>query len=202
MIDVKEKEILIVGGGSVGLRKSKKLLKEGAYVKVLSKDIHPDFEELKKRYPEKLSLIKKEYKESYLNGAYLVFAATSEIRINEKIRMDCSLKKILCNNTSNQRNSDFYNQAYMTKDDLTISVSTNGGSPGAAKKILEYLESSLDNDLLIKLKEHSKIRKYIIENYKEGKTRKMHLNTLLNTEMEKLKIFRDKLMSEEIDNEY
>src|SRR5690554_1269628 len=98
-------------------------------------------------------------------GVYLVFAATSEIEINEKIKTDCGLKKILCNNTSNQHNSDFNNQAFLQRGSLTISVSTNGGAPGVAKKILEHVDNRLDDDLLSSMEEFFKVRTYIIENY-------------------------------------
>ena len=85
MINIWEKEVLIVGGGKVAYRKAKKILEFGGNITILSPEIIDDFKELKNIYKTKLNFIYNRYHRRYIEDKFLVVGSTSSREINKEI---------------------------------------------------------------------------------------------------------------------
>lgn len=134
MLDLKNKEVLVVGAGKVAYRKIKNLIKAKAKITVVSNEFLEEFESLN------VNLIKDCYNEKYLKGKFLVIAATSNNKVNEKIAKDAKENSILCNVVDNKDISDFITPAVVSKEEVLISISTNGKYPALSKYIRKDLE--------------------------------------------------------------
>lgn len=140
-------EVLIVGGGNVGLEKLTFLLKSSpsANVTMVSKAFIPEVISLAKGY--KVSLVVDAYQKSYLSGKQIVVATTDDLDVNLQVYNDCKKENILVNLADNPTYCDFYMGGIVTKGNVKIAISTNGKSPTAAKRLRQFFEEVLPENM-------------------------------------------------------
>ena len=101
-LNLRNKKVVLVGGGNVAYRKCKQFLESGANVYVVAFTI---CEEIKKSkaicFEEELSL-------TFLNDAFLVYAATNYETYNHEIVMYCKKNGILCGSAVRDENVSVY----------------------------------------------------------------------------------------------
>ena len=95
---------------------------------------------LKKSFENDLNLL-------YLENKHLVIATTDQPEVNRKVYDDCRLRNILVNVADNPPLCDFYMGGIVTKGNLKIAISTNAKSPTMAKRIRQYLEEFLPDQM-------------------------------------------------------
>ena len=140
-------EVLIVGGGNVGLEKLTFLLKSSpsANVTMVSKAFIPEVLALAKDF--KVSLIEDAYSSPYLSGKQIVIATTDDLDVNIQVYNDCKKENILVNLADNPPYCDFYMGGIVTKGNVKIAISTNGKSPTAAKRLRQFFEEVLPENM-------------------------------------------------------
>ncbi|MCR2043694.1 precorrin-2 dehydrogenase/sirohydrochlorin ferrochelatase family protein [Anaerosalibacter massiliensis] len=191
MLDIVDKEIVIIGGGKVGYRKARNFLEFKGKVTVISENFLEKFCELKNKNKESLTLVKDTYKKEYIYNSFLVVAATSVESINKQISKDCNDEGILCNVVDSLEDSEFICTSIVNRGDLVLSISTMGKCPFLSKKIrldLEKQYSKIDEEYIILLGE---IRNIIISKYSHRK--KELLDYCLKLSKEELKTFYQEL---------
>ncbi|MEG2353003.1 MAG: bifunctional precorrin-2 dehydrogenase/sirohydrochlorin ferrochelatase [Clostridium sp.] len=186
MINLKNKEVVIIGGGNVALRKAKKFLEYEANVKVISKNFAEGFKLLYSDYKGKLVLIKGVFHESFIEKSFLVVAATDDGNLNKYISTYCMDKNILCNVADSMELSDFIVPSTIKSGDLTISISTLGNSPSLCAKIRKELQSVYDESYGEYVDLLGQCRKIILENFKDEGEKKRILNSLIDFNKEEL----------------
>jgi siroheme synthase-like protein len=151
-------QIIIVGGGMVGTEKLSFILKNSpnANITVVAKEIS---EEIRMMVDGRRStvLIEKAFESSDLENKQLVIAATADKCLNEAIYLAAKQKGILINVADTPELCDFYLGSIVTKGDLKIAISTNGKSPTLSKRIREFFEDILPdniNDLILHLHQY------------------------------------------------
>ena len=137
MINIREKKVVVVGGGKVAARKIKTLLAEQAAVTVVSPTLHADIPQAE------IQWLARPYQTGDLEGAKLVFACTDQAEVNCQIMEDAAPSQLV-NNTGDKTFSDFYNVAIARKKDVSVMISTNGLSPSRSKEIRKKIEAILD----------------------------------------------------------
>jgi precorrin-2 dehydrogenase/sirohydrochlorin ferrochelatase len=177
---VKNKDCLVVGGGSVGARKASTLIRCGAAITVISQEFSFFFDNIEK---EGVTLLKKNYNEDDLKNMFLVIGATNNKELNLKISRDAEKKGILCNIADNKEESDFILPSIVNRDDLLITVSTCGKSPALAKKIKEHLEQEFGNEYADFLLIMGKIRKKLLLKSHAPDEHKIIFQKLINSEL-------------------
>lgn len=140
-------DVLIVGGGNVGLEKLTFLLKSSpsANVTMVSKAFIPEVISLAKGY--NVALVEEAYKISYLKGRQMVIATTDDLDVNLQVYHDCKKENILVNLADNPTYCDFYMGGIVTKGNIKIAISTNGKSPTAAKRLRQFFEEVLPENM-------------------------------------------------------
>lgn len=94
-LDLKDKECLVVGAGSVGIRKIHTLCKAGPKkITVVDPYLSKDVENF---LPSFVCLKKREFREKDLECKFLVIVATNNFDLNKRISKLCNDKNILCN---------------------------------------------------------------------------------------------------------
>ncbi|MFY0254824.1 bifunctional precorrin-2 dehydrogenase/sirohydrochlorin ferrochelatase [Chitinophaga sp. 30R24] len=148
-------QILIVGGGNVGLEKAHALLENCAQanITVVALDFLPGMVALTRQYPN-ISLIRKSFSCGDLLGKDLVIAATNITEFNYHIWENAKGSKVLINVADTPELCDFYLGSVVRKGNLKIGISTNGKSPTVAKRLKQVLQEAIPDTLdevLIKL---------------------------------------------------
>lgn len=139
------RHVLVVGGGSVGERKVAALRKTGAR-------IHVGAPEITARLAEwvasgDIARHHGEYRPSWLEGVWLVIAATADRELNRKIAADAGQRRLFVNVVDDAELSSFQVPAVVDRHPLVIAISSGGAAPVLARLVRERIESLLDASL-------------------------------------------------------
>ncbi|MDJ1500727.1 bifunctional precorrin-2 dehydrogenase/sirohydrochlorin ferrochelatase [Xanthocytophaga agilis] len=161
-LKLEEMQLLIVGGGNVGLEKLSAVVKNSPAtpVTMVATWFAEETRELASAYANVI-ILEKSFEPEDLDGKDLVIAATGIREMSEQIRTEAHKRKILVNIADTPDLCDFYLGSIVTKGDLKIAISTNGKSPTLAKRIREYLEEALPDTTQQLLDNLQKIRMQI-----------------------------------------
>lgn len=154
MLEVKGMKVLVIGGGVVGFRKSKKLSQFGAEVTCVSAGFDPRFDTL-----TEVRCVIDTYNDTHLEGMSLAVAATDNPVVNTEIYKACQKRSILCMTVDAINTSDYSFMATEVKGDLLIGVSTHGKSPSFSKALAGQLMATISTQQLETLEEMIKKRK-------------------------------------------
>lgn len=137
-IELFNKPVLVVGGGTVAYRKVKTLLEFGARVRVVSPQIIPALKEIADG--KSCLWLPKEYSSEDIKDSVLIFSCTEKADVNARVACDAKLKEKLINVVDDPDNCTFIVPSILNRGDLSIAISTAGSSPMAARRIREELE--------------------------------------------------------------
>lgn len=160
-------KVLIVGGGFVAEEKLTFLLKSSpdAKVTMVSPMFREDTIELAKK--GEVKLIKQPYNKRFLKGKHLVIATTDVPNVNVKVFKHCRKKGILVNVADNPPYCDFYMGGIVTKGNVKIAISTNGKSPTTAKRLRQFFEDVIPENVDDLVKNLNEYRKTIQGDFEE-----------------------------------
>ncbi|MDF0717600.1 bifunctional precorrin-2 dehydrogenase/sirohydrochlorin ferrochelatase [Muricauda sp. 334s03] len=161
-LKVSNLNVLIVGGGNVGLEKLTFLLKSSpnAQVQMVAPEFLSDTLELAEKHH--VDITKDVYAEKFLEGKHMVVACTDNPEVNEQVYHDCRERSTLVNVADNPPFCDFYMGGIVTKGNVKVAISTNGKSPTTAKRLRQFFEDVLPeniDDLVNNLNEYRKTLK-------------------------------------------
>ncbi len=139
--------VLVVGGGFVAEEKLHFLTKSSpdAKVTLLSPMVREATQELADSFDA--DIIYDRYNKKYLKGYQLVIATTDDPQVNEQVYRDCRDVDKLVNVADNPPLCDFYMGGIVTKGHLKVAISTNGKSPTTAKRLRQFFEEILPEDI-------------------------------------------------------
>ena len=170
--------ILVVGGGNVGHEKLHFLLKSSpnANVEVVAKWFLPETEELAQKHGVKLT--KSRYKPKFLDKKHIVIAATNNPRLNTRIYRNAKRRYLLANIADTPELCDFYMGGIVNKGNVKIAISTNGKSPTTAKRLRQFFEEVIPENVNEMVENLNQYRKTIKGDF-EAKVNE--LNSLTET---------------------
>lgn len=150
MVDVRDRKIVIVGGGNIAFRKLSVLLTQGASITVISPDI---IEGMKELYEAKqIEWLSRKVVEDDLTDAFLIVAATNDKEVNAWVAEVANAKQLV-NIASAAELGNIQMPSFQQQGKLTISVSTDGASPILAKKLCQQLFEQFDESFFLQLEE-------------------------------------------------
>ena len=159
--------VLIVGGGFVAEEKLTFLTKSSPDVTVTM--VSPMFREgtiaLAKKF--NVTMIQKKYHRRYLKGKHMVIATTDIPAINEKVHAHCRKRDKLVNVADNPPFCDYYMGGIVTKGHVKIGISTNGKSPTTAKRLRQFFEEVIPEDISKMVENLNDYRKTIKGDFEE-----------------------------------
>ena len=138
MLDVRDREAIVVGGNKIAAEKAASLSASGARVTVLS----PTFcaELLQQAESKQVALWRKAYEHGDLAGAFVVVAVAESPEFARAIWNETQERGQLVNIVDVPEYCSFILPSILRREQLTIAVSTEGASPGLAKRIRQELE--------------------------------------------------------------
>ena len=149
---------LVVGGGKIASRKIKLLADSKAVIAVVSPEVSPTAKETCEEAGAEMIL--REFQDSDLDGAFLVFAATDSSGLNAKIVSLCSTRGVLCCAIdANWPDGSFITPASFESGGVKVAISTGGASCRKSKLLKEslslHIRSIEDADLFVAGFDHS-----------------------------------------------
>jgi|SRR5680860_143048 len=138
-MDLKDKSILVVGGGVIALRKVQTLMHHGALVQIVSPRLVPELKEL---IDEKRCFwLEKDYSVEDIQEAILVFSCTENEDVNTQVAKDAKAHHRPVNVVDDPIKCSFIVPSIMEQGNLKIAVSTGGSSPIVARQVRAELQS-------------------------------------------------------------
>ena len=137
--NIRERPVLLVGGGDVAARKATLLLQAGATVTVVAPQLTDIFSQWVRQ--GKLTHHVGRFQESLLNGAVLVFAATDDAAVNQQVYQAAKARGIPVNVVDHPTLCTFIMPSIIDRSPVVAAVSTGGASPVLARLIRARLET-------------------------------------------------------------
>jgi len=177
--------MLLVGAGNVGLEKLNSLLANSpsAKIKVVAPYIKEEVKNLMQKHPL-CSLEQRAFEVSDLNNKDMVIVAVNDPDLRNQIKTIAKEKKILLNVADTPELCDFYLGSIVQKGNLKIAISTNGKSPTIAKRVKEFFNETIPDEIDDLLNNMHGIRNKIKDDFSE---KVKQLNELTKSLVEKNK---------------
>ncbi|MCS4306382.1 uroporphyrin-III C-methyltransferase/precorrin-2 dehydrogenase/sirohydrochlorin ferrochelatase [Rheinheimera pacifica] len=144
-VKLTDKPVLIVGGGSVALRKAGTLLSAGARLTVVAKQFADEFVQWQQQ--GKATLIPGSFDPVQLDGKLLVIAATDDEQLNDSVYQAASARNMLVNTVDDQPKCGFIFPSIIDRSPILIAISSFGTAPVLARRLREKLETLLPQHL-------------------------------------------------------
>ena len=166
-LKVHQLNVLIVGGGKVAHEKLSFLLKSSpnARVAVFAIDFCDEIKELAEKH--KVPLVFRPYGDNLMHKKDIVIGATNDREVNKEIYRDAKARNILVNIADTPEYCDFYLGGIVTKGDVKIAISTNGKSPTTAKRLRQFLEDVIPENINDLVNNLNQFRKKIKGNFED-----------------------------------
>lgn len=131
-LDLAHRPCLVVGGGRVGLEKTKSLLAAGASVLVVDPEPSPDLvAEARREAAGSLSVERRAFHPRDCRGRVLVFACTAVPTVDAEVAAAARAEGVLCCRVDGVP-CDFTTGATLRRGDLCLAVSSGAASPALA----------------------------------------------------------------------
>jgi len=138
MLDVRGRQAIVIGGDRVAAEKAAALAASGAFVSVLSQEFCAEL--LAQAEQKRITLRRKAYEPGDLAGAFVVIAATNDLQLIQAIWAETQERGQPVNIVDVPEYCSFILPSVLRRGQLTIAVSTEGTTPGLAKRIRQSLE--------------------------------------------------------------
>ena len=141
-LDLRNRRVLVVGGGKVALRKVEALIPTGARVVVGASTLIPGIEALTAN--GHIETVIGSFDPAWLDGAWLAIAATDDPATNRQVAEEADRRRIWANVVDDAPLCSFQVPARIERGPVQIAISSGGGAPMLARHLRERLETELD----------------------------------------------------------
>ena len=139
-LDLRDRPVLVVGGGEEALRKIRLLLKTEAWIAVVAPDLHKELAD-----EPRVSLIARHYHAGLLDGAALVFSA--DTALNARVAADAQAAGIPVNAADQPGLSSFIVPSIVDRDPVIVAIGTEGTAPVLGQGLRARIDAMLPNAL-------------------------------------------------------
>ena len=175
-LKLEELNVLLVGGGHIGLEKLSAILSNapGTNVRVIARDISEAVSGFAGKHSN-IELISKEYDTSDLDWAGVVITAIDDPEVSARISSEARQRGKLVNAADKPELCDFYLGSVVKKGNLKIAISTNGKSPTIAKRLKDVLSEVMPDQIDDVLENMHIIRNRLSGNFTDKVNRLNHI---------------------------
>jgi|CXWK01.1.fsa_nt_gi siroheme synthase-like protein len=142
VLRLRGRRVVVVGGGTIALRKVRGLLDAGAAVTVVAPLILDELRDL-----DSVALKERPYRSSDCDNAWLVVVATDDPAIQRTVTRDAGRRRIFVNSVDEPDLCSFILPAIARHGPVIVAVSTQGRSPSLAARLRDRLASALPDGL-------------------------------------------------------
>ena len=140
-LDVKNRKIIVVGGGTTAARKAEMALRCGAIVSSFAPELNDDFLDI--RDHPNFTHEGRPFTEEDIQSSMIVYAACETPELNNRLADIAKKAGVLINIIDNPAACDFIMPAIVDRSPVIVTISSSGSSPVLARIIKSHLESSI-----------------------------------------------------------
>ena len=140
-VDLRDRLVVVVGGGVVAHRKIEHLLKAHARVRVVSPQLCADLALY--RDLGRIDYRPLLFSPGLIEGATLVVAATDDVDVNDAVAVAARERGVLVNVVDDGPRCTFIFPAIVDRSPLIVAVGTTGSSPTLARRVRTQIEALL-----------------------------------------------------------
>lgn len=129
---------LVAGGGTVATRRVEALVAGGFAITVVAPEVSPAIRGL-----PGVTVCDRSFQPGDIAGCALVFACTSDRRVNEQIGALCRAANVPVSVADRRAESTFHLPAVHREGALAVAISTGGGAPALAAEIRDRVAAAL-----------------------------------------------------------
>ena len=179
-IRLRDRSVVIIGGGSVGERKAELFCKYARTI-VVSFEFTERLLELGaiERVTTDRDMTDEEITD-LVKDAFLVIPATDDLAYNERISTIASRNKALVNRVDDL--GDVIIPSVITRGDITIGISTLANSPALSRYIREQIEGVITPEYAEMARLQNEVREYLKDVVPDQKMRHQMLRAILDDE--------------------
>lgn len=155
-LDLRDKPVVVVGGGLVAERKVVQLVAAGAAVTVISPAVTDPLRAL--AAGADIRVVDRAYQPGDVLGARLAIAATDDLQVNRTVANEARAAGIMVNAVDDVEFCDFIAPAVVEQGDITLAISTGGKSPAMARFLRRQLEAFLTEEFAALLSVAEEVR--------------------------------------------
>lgn len=142
-VNMKKKQVLIVGGGKVAARRLKTLNSFSCHITVTAPECDGQIRELADS--SAVTIVEREFMQEDLQGKDFVIAATDNSELNLRIGRIAKEAGIYTNIASEKENCDFFFPGVASKGNLTVGVTAQGKDHSLARAATEKIRKLLED---------------------------------------------------------
>lgn len=169
-MDLQQQPVLVVGGGLVAERKIRLLLKAGARVRVVARDLSENISTWKDQ--GRIEHVSRSWNSRLLKGARLVFAATDDSDLNQAVFTLADTRCIPVNVVDDQSLCRFISPAVVDRSPVQVAISTAGTAPVLARRLRGWIERLLPQNIGRVAAAAGRVRKRVAEALPETERRR------------------------------
>jgi uroporphyrin-III C-methyltransferase/precorrin-2 dehydrogenase/sirohydrochlorin ferrochelatase len=143
--DLKQRPVLVVGGGDVAARKVSLLQRAGAEIRIVAQSLSPELEQ--QRQQGRVLWLGKTFDPQQLDDVFLAIAATDDNALNAAVFAEADKRRVLANVVDDQPRCSFIFPSIIDRSPLVVAVSSSGQAPVLARLLREKLEALLPASL-------------------------------------------------------
>lgn len=144
-LDLRDRTVLVAGGGEVAVAKLRLLLKTEARLRVFSDA--PEAVVAGWAAEGRIELVARAPEAEDIAGAVLVYGATGDAAADARVAAIARAAGVPVNLVDNLEGSDFITPAIVDRDPVTVAIGTEGAAPVLARKIKAEVEALLPASL-------------------------------------------------------
>ena len=144
-LDVRNRAVVIVGGGTVALRKIELLRSAGARVTVIAPLVAAPIRDLEMR--GEIGVVYARFAPEQLGRASLVIAATDDSAVNAAVAAAARARGLWVNVVDDLAESTFIVPSIVDRSPIVVAVSSGGASPMLARRVRARIEALLPDGL-------------------------------------------------------
>jgi len=135
------KKALVIGGGKIAARRIGTLLRFAFEITVVAPEVLPEIEE--SQNGGQLTLLRREFEDSDLDGAFLVVAATDRREVNRDIGALAAQLGIFASVADAREECSFLFPAIAANDTIVAGLTSGGKNPRAVSEIAQRIREIL-----------------------------------------------------------
>ena len=143
--DLKNRPVLVVGGGEIAARKIELLRRAGAHVRVAARELGHELQAL--RDINAIEWIAQHFDAAQLDDVFLVIAATDDNALNAQVFDAANARHKLVNVVDDQPKCSFIFPSIVDRSPLVVAISSSGTAPVLARLLREKIEALLPANL-------------------------------------------------------
>lgn len=179
-LDLRDKPVLLVGGGEVAFRKAQGLSRSGCRPTVVALEVSPAFQVWLEK--QSFQVERRSYRSGEAAQYFLVISATDDAEVNQRVFEDAQRAGRLINVVDQPGLCNVYIPSRIDRGNLQVAISTAGTCPAFARWLRRELEGAVPELYGLLLDRVAAIRARVMETFPSPDARRRVLERLLHSE--------------------